>query len=55
MTDLFFAIIQVTVIPCLVCFVLGGVAGILIMVIIEKICDKRESANDIESGDSDGV
>lgn len=55
MNELFFAIIQVSVVPCLVCFILGGVIGILSMVIIDRIYDKRESANNgNESGVNDG-
>lgn len=55
MNELFFAIIQVSVVPCLVCFVLGGIIGILLMIIIDKVYDKRESTNDEnESGVNDG-
>ena len=55
MNELFFAIIQVSVVPCLVCFVLGGIIGIISMVIVDRIYDKRESAiSEDESGVNDG-
>lgn len=55
MNELFFAIIQVSVVPCLVCFILGGIIGIISMIIIDKIYDRRERLNsDDETGVTDG-